>query len=111
MSNWIVIGKIEEIPRRGARTVETKDGPIAVFRTGEDQIFALADRCPHRGGPLSDGIVSGKLVACPLHDWVIDLETGEAIKPDTGCAPTLAVKVLDGVIWLKLEPGRKAAHG
>ncbi len=51
MSNWIVIGKIEEIPRRGARTVETKEGPIAVFRTGEDQIFALADRCPHRGGP------------------------------------------------------------
>ena len=111
MTNWILAGRIEEIPQRGARTVETENGRIAVFRTGSDEIFALADRCPHRGGPLSDGIVSGKLVACPLHDWVIDLETGEAVKPDVGCAPPLPVKILDGAIWLKLEPDKKAAHG
>jgi nitrite reductase (NADH) small subunit len=86
--DWIDIGCIDDIPLRGARAVRTKGPPIAVFRTGDDQIFALVNLCPHRGGPLSEGIVSGNAVACPLHNWVIALATGRAQEPDIGCAPT-----------------------
>ncbi len=91
---WIDIGCLDDIPRRGARRVTRPDGspPVAVFRTGNDEIFALIDRCPHRGGPLSEGIVQGSAVACPLHGWVIELETGRAEAPDEGCAPTVAVR-------------------
>ena len=67
-SGWIEVGKVEEIPQLGARVVRTPEGDIAVFRTSEDEIFALRDKCPHKGGPLSQGIVHGNRVACPLHD-------------------------------------------
>ena len=91
---WIEIGVVGDIPRRGARRVTRPDGApaIAVFRTADDQIFALVDRCPHRAGPLSEGIVQGNGVACPLHGWVIMLETGRAEAPDEGCTETVAVK-------------------
>jgi nitrite reductase (NADH) small subunit len=98
--NWVEIGSVEDIPCRGARTLRNAGVPIAVFRTAENEIFALIDRCPHRGGPLSEGIVSGKSVACPLHNWVIDLETGAAQAPDVGCAPRIPVKLVDGRIFL-----------
>lgn len=94
---WIEIGRVGDIPRRGARRVSRGgDAPaIAVFRTGDDEIFALVDRCPHRGGPLSEGIVQGRAVACPLHGWVIGLENGVAEAPDEGCTQAVAVR-LDG---------------
>lgn len=111
MTNWIEIGLVTDIPRRGARTVATDQGEVAVFRTSEDEVFALFNRCPHRGGPLSEGIVSGKLVACPLHGWVIDVETGEATAPDEGCTRPVPVKVVDGAVWLGLAVARKVAHG
>jgi nitrite reductase (NADH) small subunit len=98
--DWIEIGGIDDIPPRGARTVRTGGTPVAVFRTGEDEIFALLDRCPHRGGPLSEGIVSGRSVACPLHNWVIDLDSGNAQAPDIGCAPAVPVKLVDRRIFL-----------
>ncbi|MBV9554867.1 MAG: nitrite reductase small subunit NirD [Alphaproteobacteria bacterium] len=106
--NWVVVGRIEDIPQRGARRVKSPDPdlPIALFRTADDRVFALIDRCPHKGGPLSEGIVQGCAVACPLHGWVIDLETGAAAAPDEGAAPVIDVKLEDGVISLDLTPPR-----
>jgi len=95
MNDWIAIGSISDIPRRGARCVMTPQGKIAVFRTMEDQIFAIDDHCPHKGGPLSQGIVHGASVTCPLHNWVISFETGKAQGADEGSVKTIAVK-LDG---------------
>ena len=96
-TRWIEIGCLDDIPLRGARRIIRPDGApdIAVFRTGDDEIFALIDRCPHRGGPLSEGIVQGRGVACPLHGWVIELDSGRAEAPDVGCTRTVAVR-LDG---------------
>lgn len=104
--DWIDVGTLADIPRQGARVVNTPDGDIAVFRTADDEIFALRDRCPHKGGPLSQGIVHGKRVACPLHDWKIHLDTGLAVAPDEGCAARFPVSVQDGRILLSLLPER-----
>jgi|688.fasta_scaffold42498_2 nitrite reductase (NADH) small subunit len=95
---WIDVGADIEVPRRGARRVRTPSGDIAVFRTGDGAIYALRDRCPHKGGPLSQGIVHGASVTCPLHGWTIDLASGEPTGADQGkgCTPTLAVKVVEG---------------
>ncbi len=103
MSNWIEVGKVEEIPKQGARVVETAEGDIGIFRTLEDEIFALRDRCPHKNGPLSQGIVHGKRVTCPLHNWNIELESGEVVAPDEGCAASFPVKIEAGVVFLSLE--------
>ncbi len=111
MVEWIEIGRIEDIPRLGARTVETADGPVAVFRTADDAVFALRNRCPHRGGPLSEGIVSGRVVVCPMHNWTIDLTNGHALPPDEGCTPSIPVRVMDGAIWLEIKTGLKVVHG
>jgi nitrite reductase (NADH) small subunit len=97
--DWIDLGALDEIPRLGARTVRLRRGCVAVFRTGDDAVFALADRCPHRGGPLSDGIVAGRTVTCPLHNAVIDLETGMA-RGGEGRARTHPVRVEDGRVLL-----------
>src|SRR5207253_1616581 len=100
--NWVEVARIEDIPRRGARRVKRPGGatPIAVFRTADDKIFALVDRCPHRGGPLSEGIVQGSGVACPLHGWVIDLADGQAEAPDEGCTETVGVRLVGDRIHL-----------
>lgn len=103
MSDWITLGKIEDIPRLGSRVVSTADGDIAVFRTSDDHIFALRDHCPHQGGPLSQGMVYGHTVACPLHNWSIDLETGEAVAPDKGCSHHYPVKVENGTIAIAVS--------
>lgn len=100
MNGWVEIGRIEAIPRRGARCVNTPAGRIAVFRTAEDQVFAIEDRCPHRGGPLSQGIVHGAQVTCPLHNWVISLETGQAQGADEGSVRTIPLEVVDGRIFV-----------
>ncbi len=98
--HWIAIGKIIEIPQRGARCIETPRGRVAVFRTGDDRVFAIDDRCPHRGGPLSQGIVHGTSVTCPLHNWVISLETGRAEGADEGCVHTIPLKVEGGTVYI-----------
>ena len=105
MSNeqWLEVGMVDDIPRQGARVVKVENGDIAVFRTGEDKIFALRDKCPHKGGPLSQGIVQGESVACPLHDWKIKLVSGEAVAPDEGCTAAYPVKVEDGKVYLNLN--------
>lgn len=103
--DWIDVGQVTDIPQRGARVVRTPDGDIAVFRTADDEIFALRDKCPHKGGPLSQGIVHGRRVACPLHDWKIHLDSGLAVAPDAGCAARFPISVVDGRILLSLTPG------
>jgi len=94
MNDWKVICRIEDIPRLGARKITRRSGgDIAVFRTAEDKVFALLDKCPHKGGPLSQGIVFGESVACPLHNWTIGLADGCAAAPDVGCAQRFSVRV------------------
>ena len=102
--NWIEIGILSDIPQMGARVVESAQGDFAVFRTADDELFALRDKCPHKGGPLSQGIVHGKRVACPLHDWKINLDTGLAVAPDEGCAAYYPVKQEGEAVYLSLTP-------
>ena len=94
MNDWISICRVDDIPVLGARRVRRPAGTdVAIFRTDSDRVFALLDRCPHKGGPLSQGIVFGEHVACPLHNWAISLEDGQARAPDVGCATRFAVRV------------------
>ena len=102
MSNWLKVCKLEEIPPLGARVVRHGDIDIAVFRTADDEVFAVKDRCPHKGGPLSQGIVHGKNVTCPLHGWNLELATGCAVAPDEGCAQKYETKLESGVVHLNL---------
>lgn len=102
--SWRDVGPVEGIPLRGARVVSGLGPDVAVFRTGEGEVFALHDRCPHKGGPLSQGIVHGRSVTCPLHNWVIGLETGEAAAPDKGCVHRVPVRVEAGRVLLALMP-------
>lgn len=97
---WTDIGALDDIPREGARVVKTPSGCIAVFRTADDAVFALDDRCPHKAGPLSQGIVHGRSVTCPLHNWVISLESGAAQGADEGQVRTFKLTVEAGRIWL-----------
>ncbi|MBI3899396.1 MAG: nitrite reductase small subunit NirD [Gammaproteobacteria bacterium] len=106
---WIKVGALDDIPRLGARVIRGPRVNIAVFRTGNDEVFALEDRCPHKGGPLSQGIVFGRRVACPLHEWVLELKTGDAVAPDIGCTRAYPVRIDDGIIWLSLVAQRRSA--
>ncbi len=90
---WRDVGTIDDIPRQGARSIATPRGAIAVFRTLDDRVFALDDRCPHKGGVLSQGIVHGQSVTCPLHNWVIDLADGKAAEPDEGCVQVVPIRL------------------
>jgi len=104
MSNWKQICRVEDIPVLGARRVARDRGlDVAVFRNDADEVFALLDRCPHKGGPLSQGIVFGQQVACPLHNWTIGLCDGMAHAPDEGCTPRFTVKVEAGVVHLDAD--------
>ena len=103
MSDWIEVGSINDIPKLGARVVQTSNGDIAVFRNNNDDIFALRDQCPHKQGPLSQGIVADKTVTCPLHNWKISLESGEAQGPDEGCTGVYDVKLEGDIIFLNLN--------
>lgn len=101
MPDWKPVCALTEIPALGARRVARAQGlPVALFRGHGDRVFALLDRCPHRGGPLSQGIVFGDRVACPLHNWTIGLADGCAQAPDEGCTPTFSVRVEAGQVWL-----------
>ena len=104
MSAWKSICKVDEIPVLGARRVARPNAcAVAVFRNAEDKVFALLDRCPHKGGPLSQGIVFGESVACPLHNWTIGLADGCARSPDEGCTTKFKVKVEAGVVHLDID--------
>lgn len=100
MKDWIKVCALDDIPLSGSRVVKSARGDIALFRTASDGVFALYDRCPHKAGPLSQGIVLHDTVVCPLHGWHINLEDGQAVAPDVGCAKTVACKVEDGVVFM-----------
>ena len=101
--NWLDICALDEINVQGSRVVAGPKGDIAIFRTLNDEVFAVHDRCPHKQGPLSQGLVYGKRVACPLHNWQIDLESGEALAPDVGCTKKYPVKVEGGRVLLCIQ--------
>jgi nitrite reductase (NADH) small subunit len=104
MNDWIAIARVDDIPVLGSRCVQRDSGlDVAVFRNDNNEVFALLDRCPHKGGPLSQGIVFGTSVACPLHNWTIGLDNGCAKAPDEGCTPRFEVKIEDGVVHLKAQ--------
>lgn len=100
--DWIEVCRVDDVPVLGARVVKSRHGNVAVFRTADDEVYALLDRCPHKGGPLSQGIVYGRTVACPLHNWQIALSDGQAAAPDVGCARKFEARVDAGTIFLKL---------
>ena len=100
MSDWKKLCQLDDIPRQGSRVVASASGDIALFRTHDDEVFAVHDKCPHQGGPLSQGILSGQTVTCPLHGWKIELASGEAVAPDAGCARTFSVKRVGGDVWI-----------
>ncbi|MGD8863356.1 MAG: nitrite reductase small subunit NirD [Myxococcales bacterium] len=97
---WVELGPVERIPRRGACVVDTSYGPIAVFRTGDGRVFALDDRCPHQGGPLSEGLVHGHRVTCPLHETRVCLESGQCDGPSQERVTVHAVRVEGGRVFL-----------
>lgn len=107
--DWIAIGHISDIPQRGARCIDTPNGRVAVFRTADDRVFAMDDRCPHKGGPLSQGIVHGASVTCPLHNWIISLETGKAQGADEGCTRTIPIKVESDTVYIARTVSAEAA--
>jgi nitrite reductase (NADH) small subunit len=99
----IHICKVSDIPVLGSRVVKREgQTDIALFRNAEGLVFALLDKCPHKGGPLSQGIVHGTSVTCPLHSWKIGLADGQAQAPDVGCAHRFEVRVEGGVVYLAL---------
>ena len=95
MADWVEIGVLEEIPKLGSRVIQGPDGDIAIFRNSHNEVFALRDSCPHKQGPLSQGIVHDNTVTCPLHNWKIELDTGVVKAPDEGCTGKFDIK-LDG---------------
>lgn len=101
-TNWIAVGDLEDIPRQGARCVKAGAMAIAVFRTADDRVFALEDKCPHKNGPLSQGIVHDGCVTCPLHSWVISLETGLAQGADEGRTASYPVRLEGRTVYLAL---------
>lgn len=101
---WINICAVQDIPVLGSRVVRRPCGQdIAIFRNSEEQVFALLDECPHKKGPLSQGIVHGTSVTCPLHNWNIGLSDGCAREPDEGCTPKFQVQVIDGLVYLNAQ--------
>ncbi len=102
MSDWIEITQLDEIPVLGSRVVKTDGMDIAIFRTSDDRVFAVRDACPHKQGPLSQGIVHGTSVTCPLHNWKIDLASGEALGADEGCTNVYDTKVENSMVYLRI---------
>ena len=102
MNNWKQVATLNDIPQLGSRVIKSAQGDIALFRTAENEVFALLDKCPHKGGHLSQGIVFGKKVACPMHNWHINLADGNAVAPDVGCARNYPVKLEGDAVFIEL---------
>ena len=102
-NNWTEVTELTQIPVLGSRVIKTREMDIAVFRGTNDKVYAIRDACPHKNGPLSQGIMHGTSVTCPLHNWKIDLTNGEALGPDEGCTNVFPAKVEDGKVFLQLN--------
>jgi nitrite reductase (NADH) small subunit len=102
-NNWTEVTELTQIPVLGSRVIKTREMDIAVFRGTNDKVYAIRDACPHKNGPLSQGIMHGTSVTCPLHNWKIDLTNGEALGPDDGCTNVFPAKVEDGKVFLQLN--------
>ncbi len=102
MANWIKILPLNEIPKLGARVVSHDGVNIAIFRADGDDVFAMNDKCPHKGGPLSQGIVSGNKVTCPLHGMNVCLNDGKLMEPDEGCVATYPTKIEGGIVFMEV---------
>ena len=105
-STWLRITAAQSIPLREGRMVDLGDREIAIFNLGS-RFFATDAACPHRGGPLCDGIVTsagkGHAVVCPLHGWKIDLETGRVLKPEVSVrVETYNVRVVEGIVEVEI---------
>jgi nitrite reductase (NADH) small subunit len=101
---WKALCAVDDIPVLGARRLRRERGAdVAIFRTEGERVFALLDRCPHKGGPLSQGIVFGERVACPLHNWSIGLADGCAAAPDEGSTQRFSVKVENGQVFVDVQ--------
>jgi nitrite reductase (NADH) small subunit len=99
---WLDIGPVDQLPALGARTLLVKGGDeIAIFLTANGGVYALVNKCPHKQGPLSEGIVHDTTVTCPLHNWRISLTTGKALGSDEGCVPVIPVKIDAGRILIR----------
>ncbi|WP_407275225.1 nitrite reductase small subunit NirD [Halothiobacillus sp. DCM-1] len=103
-TTWYPVGALDAIPRRSAKVVRLHGTPVAIFRTQDDHLFALEDRCPHKHGPLSQGIVHDNGVTCPLHSWVIRFDTGHAVAPDVGCTARYPVRLHQAQIEIGYPP-------
>ncbi len=108
VNEWSEVVALEDIPQLGSRVIKTDTMNIAVFRTAGDKVFAMKDECPHKQGPLSQGIVHGTSVTCPLHNWKIDLASGQALGPDEGCTNVFPVKVENGMVLIDLKVAQAA---
>lgn len=112
MSDWKVFCALDDIPVLGSRRIaRAGSADVAIFRNAEDKVFALLDRCPHKGGPLSQGIVFGESVACPLHNWTIGLEDGCAKGADSGCTTRFSVRLEGQDVLLDVEELKTLALG
>ena len=110
MKKWIKAGRVEDIPSLGARVIRSSDGDIALFKTKEGQVYALRDKCPHKGGALSEGIVHGNNVTCPLHNWVISLQDGTAQGFDVGCTRTFEIRTEGATLYVALNETTEASQ-
>ncbi|NKB15693.1 MAG: nitrite reductase small subunit NirD [Sphingomonadales bacterium] len=100
--DWFDLGPAEALPPLSARTVTVAGGEdIGVFRTADGGVHALVNKCPHKHGPLSQGIIHDASVSCPLHNWRISLVTGQALGDDKGCTPVIPAKIEDGRIYIE----------
>ena len=101
LPEWLDIGPVDQLPALGARTLPVRGGEeIAIFHTANGDVYALVNKCPHKSGPLSQGIVHDTTVTCPLHNWRISLMTGKALGADEGCVPVIPVKIDGGRILI-----------
>ena len=110
MRKWIRTARCEDIPLREGRSVKLGAREVAIFNLG-DRFLAVANHCPHRNGPLAEGIVSGQSVVCPLHAWKVDLETGRVERPadSLACLEKFRVRVQDDVVLVEV-PMPSASH-
>ena len=108
-NNRTEVTELTQIPVLGSRVIKTREMDIAVFRGTNDKVYAIRDACPHKSGPLSQGIMHGTSVTCPLHNWKIDLTNGEALAPDEGCTNVFPAKVEDGKVFLQLNKAEAVA--